>query len=192
MIPLNLNNRLLADASYKGNSEEVARLIPLAEPMNNSCQALVYAAGQGHLECVKLLAPVSDTFLGLKEAVWYGQMECIRFLIPLCDVQAENGVVLRFAVRTGNKQTVEEVLPYSDPKINNSRALVMAVLQHNSEIVELLYPLSDPVVALAFMTKDYPERIEEHNVLEQRICEEQRKVLQKQIPTTNCVTRKKM
>ena len=56
-----MNNTLqLIKASREGNTEEVARLIPISDPLHNNCAALQGACWHEHYACVQLLIPVSD------------------------------------------------------------------------------------------------------------------------------------
>lgn len=54
------NTLQLIKASREGNIEEVARLIPISDPLYNNCAALQSACWHEHYACVQLLIPVSD------------------------------------------------------------------------------------------------------------------------------------
>ena len=82
--------------------------------------ALVWAASNGHAECVKLLASANaspeDASDALGRAAMYGHADCIESLIPVCDPKARNSQALRYCAQNGHAECVRLLLPHSDPQ----------------------------------------------------------------------------
>lgn len=81
--------RLLIITAYDGNTEEVARLIPLVDPKGFDSAALKSAVAGQHIDCVTLLIPVSD-------------------------VSASNNTVLMMALSVQDQQIFDLLYPLSD------------------------------------------------------------------------------
>ncbi len=112
------------EAATRGNLSLVVRYLALGvDPKYDDSRALRCAAGNGHLEIVKLLLPVSDP-------------------------RADDSSALRCAAEGGHLEIVKLLLPVSNPKANRSGALRWASENGHLEVIKLLLPCSDYVVAL--------------------------------------------
>ena len=158
--------RLLCKAAEAGNTEEVARLLPVSDPQADNSFALCIAAYFGHIACVQLLAPWSAP-------------------------QTTGSMALACAVHGGHMECVEFLLGVSNPKAHGSMALQRAVTFARRECVELLYPVSDPQAALDQLKCDYPDHTKMWGNLEQRIACTQHQTLNDAIGLPSCSTRQR-
>ncbi len=109
----------LIEAADAGTANTVNRLLETCTNSRSSISwALRQAAGNGHVEVVKLLLPVSDSkvnnSLALQWAVENGHMEIIKLLLPVSDPKANRSWALRQAAENGHMEIVRLLLPHSD------------------------------------------------------------------------------
>ena len=88
-----------------------------ANPKADDSEALRRAAGNGHLEVVKLLLPVSDPKARDSEALRWaaenGHLEIVKLLLPVSDPKANDGLALRLAARNGHLEIVKLLKEYA-------------------------------------------------------------------------------
>ncbi|TBV69748.1 ankyrin repeat domain-containing protein [Pseudoxanthomonas winnipegensis] len=184
----------LAHAAYMGSPTEVARLIADgANPRADDSEALLYAATEGHLECVKLLIPVSDPMAdasrALIAAVEHGHQEIAMLLIPHSDCRANGSLALIYAAGSGQLEVVKELLPVSDPGTLDCLALQMAAQIGHVDIVRELLPHSDP--ASAYRSCIEFGRVDGAELIHKCLSEQQSTLIHTAIGTTpNQVPRK--
>lgn len=116
-ISLQLDNKLFKSSS-DGDSHALAQLLSLgADPKEFDSYALLLAARNGHVECVRLLIPISDPKAGeslpLRWAAMNGHVECVRLLIPVSDPSAEDSHALVNAISCNHVECVKLLLPAS-------------------------------------------------------------------------------
>lgn len=192
MTSVDISDNLMT-AIHQRNAMEVAALLDqwagdVTDHMLNC--AISYNAP----EIVALLAPraVGEHRDGLGYAVSLGHLDCVKVLTPHCS-DDERKSALSNAVAHGHKRMiiVEYLALHCD--VRSSYALWGAVLNEEHEIFEFLFPLSDPWWVLDEMRKHFqesPPRDNEHEYIawfEQRMAEEQRKILLNEISDTAVV-----
>lgn len=86
MTPIFTLDYELISAARSGDADEVEEL-PLhgADPMDQGSRALVWAANNGHVDCVAILMPVSDPQATDAQALWSaaidGYASCVETLL---------------------------------------------------------------------------------------------------------------
>lgn len=161
---LRANSLFLIEAARNGDSDEVARLIPISDLKATGNKSLQIAAQKGHVECVKLLIPVTNPKAknnkALCEAANHGHSACVKFLIPV-----------------------------SDPKADNNMALFWATQRNDNEIVDLLCDFIDPQIALDELMKSHPNQPGRWEYLKNKVeAQNQKNVLISEIVSVNEIT----
>lgn len=131
-------------AAEKGHTECVRLLIPVSDMTR--CQALKSAANYGHTACVELLKDVSnlnENAEALCLAAGNNHIECVRLLLTVMDAKWGNQAALFSALQKGYAPIVELLLPYSDPNAENGLPMWMALRNADSACIDLLYPYAD-------------------------------------------------
>lgn len=110
-------------AARVGNTDDVKRLIPIADATTQNNRGLRHAVSYGHTDCVKLLLPVSNLNddIGydhlIEKAIETNHLACVQILLS-----AQN-------------------LPF-DPHLSITHFLWRAVSWEKSDIVRFLIPLT--------------------------------------------------
>src|SRR5476651_1580707 len=150
-----------------GFSSLVAQGADLRNLGDHDLTALMWAAGNGHEECVReLLAlgadPCQQAANGSTALMWAaenGQLDCVKALAPLSDLRAANSLgytALFYAIDAdtsaahqltlGNLECARFLMPLSDleHRDNEGRtALILAAQTGNVDAIERLIPLVD-------------------------------------------------
>jgi len=135
-------SQALQIAAQNGHAECVRLLIPVSDM--HECAALRAAAMHGHSKCVALLKDVSNLQANKDALVWAvgnNHIECVKMLIPIIDVQQWDNMALISAVRNGYVDIVQLLLPHTDAQ--DGMALGVALENADRECIEVLYPVTN-------------------------------------------------
>lgn len=137
------SDHFLIEAAEQGNTEEVMRLLALANPKYMNSEALWRAAWGGHTECVTLLIPVSETRAEstaspLYAAVAKNNVECVRLLLQVCAPSVRERVALCTAAERGFVQCVDLLLPHANIEAQCT-ALMLASANKHQDVFDTLY-----------------------------------------------------
>lgn len=137
--------RALEWTARGGHAECASAIIPLCGSEVDLGPILRIAAGKGHAECLRVFisASTAGATLALLYAAENGHEECVSLLLPFCDPRDHQSKALRAAAHGGHARCVELLIPVSDPKANGSQALCSAASNGFEECVSLLIPASD-------------------------------------------------
>eukprot|EP01039_Chlorochromonas_danica_P003967 gene3967-4341_t len=153
----------LLQAAEKGNAEDLLRVIQVEHPNlsarnNYGVSALIFAANNGHLECVKILLDhgvnINERSNNGKTAVhWathWGHDTIVHYLLEqganLTIPDKDGMTVLMTAVLSGKAALVSLLLKSGVPlaitavNIHNGNALSIAEAKGNQEIIDMLRP----------------------------------------------------
>ena len=141
---VNAPNQTLMSCAECGDLAGLARLLAQgADPRHGGSPALRLAAGNGHVECVKLLIPLSDPKANNSEALRWaaeaGHTDCVRLLIPLSDPKADGSHALRLAAANGHVDIFKLLLSVSDPLIEMKGILSGAIGHGDADILSIMF-----------------------------------------------------
>lgn len=124
---------------------------------------LLWAAQNGHTECVAALLPhyppnTAPLNRVLIETAHHGHVECIKLLIPVAVPTMSNSAALALAAANGHVECVKELLSVSDPLADESYALMCALKRDHRECIDVLYPVSDAPAVLQRLQSIYPDK----------------------------------
>lgn len=255
LVDLDTHNQALMWAAREGHAQCVTILLGVAEPTADNNMAVQWAIKNDCVDCVNLLLPVSDllrpkggiddmvgiaaaseaeqslkTLLAIfpdrsyKQALQmsaykgrttsvrllsshsdpkdYGSLltmatqnnhtSCIAFLTTVCTDLSDYNNALAVAAQKGNQRGVELLLKKADPKSNNSFALREACEWGRNSCIDLLTPVSDADLVLQQLQEENPQYPECWKYLEQKICEQQKKILLRNIHNTHYPSTRKI
>lgn len=176
------NSIQLMYAVERGDTAEVARLLPLSDLSFLSNSPLCEAARGGHVECVKLLIPISPSLVvnehrsPITIAAEQGHTECVQLLIPTSE-ESWRHHALCMAVAWGQVDCVKLLIGACNPKEGKSLPLQLAVEYNKHECLELLYDVSDPLQAREALQFRCRGQTEKWRALEEFEAKRQRAVL---------------
>lgn len=151
---------LLVEAAKCGNASEVQRLLVNE---SDTFLALMQAAQEGHLDCLKLLAAVSKHINSdaLFIAAGNGHVECVEYLISVSSPSDARNKALRMACYHGHLECVQLLIPVSDfSELNDpGGALEAAVVGGNQDCMEAVYDFCDAEKELNNMKRQYTQEM---------------------------------
>lgn len=164
----------LNECAGRGYLEGVNLLLAANVVDVDTCYALEWAAGGGHVECVAALIPhctpktISMASI-LHIAAYRGHVDCVKLLIPVSDTFLYNSQALVMAADGGHVDCIEALLPFSDPLADDSYALTTALKRNHQSCVDLLYPASGAPALLQRLQTTYPDQTFLWDKLEQLV-----------------------
>lgn len=143
------SEQLIIQAAQDGNADELQRLIPLVD-INTHNEALMWAARQGHPQCVRILLEVAQPTANNNMAVWWAIkndcIDCVKLLLPVSDLLCPDGGIddmVGIAAASESEQSLKILLAIF-PDRSYNQALQMSAYKGRTRSVKLLISQSKP------------------------------------------------